>query len=106
MNSTGGSIPKKGGRRKETKGCREVQKRTQRSAPAEWDGRTAARNWLILRPQEISSSPSHAHILEPHSAQAHGVEQVFCVHNHRLLEQVLNALKIQRAELRPTGAHN
>ena len=43
-------------------------------------------------------------VLESHGTQADGVEQVFCIHNQGTVEQVLDAVEIETAKFRPTGA--
>lgn len=52
------------------------------------------------------SPATHAYILKPHGTQAHGIEQILGVHNDRVFEEVLDAVEIERAKLRPACAHN
>lgn len=54
----------------------------------------------------VNLSAADAYILVAQGAQTGRVEQVFCVDNERVLEQMLDAIKIESAELRPASAHN
>jgi hypothetical protein len=65
--------------------------------------------WMTLL--EAAAAPPllsapYADVFKSHSAQPHGIEQVLRIHNDGLFEQVLNPVKIERAELRPARAHH
>ena len=47
-----------------------------------------------------------ADILKSQRAQAGGVEQVLCVHDERLLQQMLDAVEIECAKFGPACADN
>src|SRR5207247_6533461 len=53
----------------------------------------------------ILLSPTHAHILESHRAQADGVEQVLSVHDDWPFQQVLDLIEIKGTKFRPAGAN-
>ena len=51
-------------------------------------------------------SAADADVAESHAAQFGAVEKIFGVHNHLLLEQAPDALKVKVAKLRPSRTHH
>jgi hypothetical protein len=58
----------------------------------------------ICRVKAGRLAAAHADVLESHGAKAHRVQQIFGIDDDRLLEQVLDAVEVEGAELGPAGA--
>src|SRR6201987_6300384 len=53
-------------------------------------------------PPSTSLAAPNSHVLKTHGAKSHGVEQVLRIHDHRLLEETLDFLKVERAKFGPS----
>src|SRR5208283_425883 len=82
-------------RRGQKKNYRECQRGEENNESTTFGSRTACRK---------SSSPAYANVFKPHGAQPGRIQQVFRVHDDGLLEQLLDAVKVESAEFRPAGA--
>src|SRR5712675_1300528 len=51
-------------------------------------------------------SSSDANVFEPHGAQADGIQKVLRIHDKRFFQQLLDTLKIEHTELRPSRAYD
>src|SRR5580700_5422723 len=60
---------------------------------------------ILLRTRRLSPA-SHADILKPHGTQAYGVEQILGVHDDWVFEEMLDAVEVERAKLRPARSYN
>src|SRR5579872_446581 len=60
----------------------------------------------LQKPSTKLLSAPYPNVLKSHRAESHGIKQVLGVDDDWLLEQVLDAIKIKRAKLRPARAHN
>ena len=65
--------------------------------------------WLATGHCSLTTAPLHppdTNVFKSQRAQTRRIEQVFRVHDDRRLEQVTDAVEIERAELRPARAHD
>jgi hypothetical protein len=81
----------------------------QRSWQAVADRMDGRSRFLVVALLGLTRKPglaANADVLESQGAQTGGIEQILGVHDQWTFEQVLDAVKVQAAELGPASAHD
>src|SRR5579862_3947270 len=57
-------------------------------------------------PADENSDSSDADVFEAQGAQAAGIQKILGIDDHRLLQQMLDAVEVKGAEFRPAGTND